>query len=179
MSKHQLLEHWPQPEIILNVAKFVGFAQFYSKSIPHFELRISPLCDLITKLDYTELATPHWSMDAQHVFEDIKNSILLDPCFLRFNHQQLIVLCTDFLSRGMGYVVCQPGNDKTSNAAMKAYQSGAEFSFMTKTSTAVLHPVAFGSRRCRGNKVRLHSHLGKGFAGDYAMNKCRHYLFGQ
>jgi hypothetical protein len=50
---------------------------------------------------------------------------------------------------------------------------------MTKDSTAVLHPVAFGARRCRGNKVRLHSHLGEGFSGDWAMNTCRHMLFGQ
>jgi hypothetical protein len=28
MSKHQLLEHWPQPEIVRDVAKLVGFAQF-------------------------------------------------------------------------------------------------------------------------------------------------------
>jgi hypothetical protein len=79
----------------------------------------------------------------------------------------------------MGYVVCQPGNNKVSNAAMKAYQSGKDFSFMTKLSTAVPHPVVFGSQRCRGNEVCLHSHLGEGFAGDYAMNKCCHYLFGQ
>jgi hypothetical protein len=98
---------------------------------------------------------------------------------MHFNHQCLIVLRTDFSSRGMGYVVCQPGNDDTSNAAMNAYQSGTNFSFMTTSSTAVLHPVAFGARRCCGNKVRLHSHLGEGFSGDYAMNKCRHYLFGQ
>ncbi len=134
---------------------------------------------MITKLDYTESATPHWSKDAQQAFEDIKNSILSDPCLLRFNHQQLIVLYTDFLSRGMGYMVRQPGNDEASGAAMQAYQSGEDFSFMTKSSTAVLHLVAFGSRRCRGNEVRLHSHLGEGFSGDYAMNKCRHYLFGQ
>jgi hypothetical protein len=38
MSKHQLLEHWPQPEIVSDVAKLVGFAQFYSKFIPQFEL---------------------------------------------------------------------------------------------------------------------------------------------
>ena len=28
--KHQLLELWPKPEIVRDVAKFVGFAQFYS-----------------------------------------------------------------------------------------------------------------------------------------------------
>jgi hypothetical protein len=38
MSKHQLYEHWPQPEIVRDVAKIVGFAQFYSKFIPQFEL---------------------------------------------------------------------------------------------------------------------------------------------
>ncbi len=62
---------------------------------------------------------------------------------------------------------------------MNAYRSGSDFSFMTKDSTAVLHPVAFGARRCRRNEVRLYSHLGEGFSGDWAMNKCRHMLFGQ
>ena len=37
MSKHQLVEHWPQPESVRDVAKIIGFAQFYSKIIPHFE----------------------------------------------------------------------------------------------------------------------------------------------
>ncbi len=179
MSKHQLLEHWPQPEIIHDVAKIVGFTQFYSKFIPQFELRISLLRNLTTKFEYTDPVALHWSPDAQRSFEDINQSILSDPCYLCFNHQRLIVLHTDFSSRGMGYVVCQPGNDEASNAAMQAYQSGEDFLFMTKSSTAVLHPVAFGSRHCRGNEVRLHSHLGEGFSGDYAMNKCRHYLFGQ
>ncbi len=50
---------------------------------------------------------------------------------------------------------------------------------MTKGFAAVLHPVCFGARQSRGNKVRLHSHLGKGFAGDCAINKCRHMVFGQ
>ncbi len=102
MSKHQLLEHWPPPETICDVAKFVGFAQFYSKFIPNFELWISLLCNLTMKFDYMEPATLHWWMDAQHAFDEIKNSILLDSRLLCFNHQQLIVLCTDFSSHGMG-----------------------------------------------------------------------------
>ncbi len=85
---------------------------------------------------------------------------------MRYNHQHLIVLCTDFLSRGFGYVVCQPGNNEASNEMMNAYQSGVDFSFMTKTSAATLCPVAFGPSRCRGNEVRLNSHLGEGFSGD-------------
>jgi hypothetical protein len=62
---------------------------------------------------------------------------------------------------------------------MDAYQLGSAFNFMASSSAAVLHPVAFSARRSRGNAVRLHSHLGKGFAGDWAINKCRHMLFGQ
>jgi hypothetical protein len=62
---------------------------------------------------------------------------------------------------------------------MTAYRSDSDFLFMTKDSTATLWPVAFGGRKCRGNEVRLHSHLGEGFAGDWAINKCRHMLFGQ
>jgi hypothetical protein len=70
---------------------------------------------------------------------------------MQFNHQQLIILCTDFSSCGFGYMLCQTGNNEASTAAMNAYQSGADFSFMTKSSTAALHLVAFGD-----NKVCLH-----------------------
>ncbi len=62
---------------------------------------------------------------------------------------------------------------------MRAFQDGKDFMFMTKGQEAVLRPIAFGSRRCRGNEVRLHSYLGEGFAGDWAINKTRHYLFGR
>jgi hypothetical protein len=179
MSKHQLLVHWPLPEFVRDVAKIVGFAQFYGKFIPQFELRISPLRDLITKLEYTEPVAPHWTTAAQDSFDDIKHAILSDPCLKRFDHNCLIVLRSDFSSKGFGYVICQPGNDNASTTAMNAYRSGSDFSFMTKDSKAVLHPVAFVARRCRGNEVRLHSHLGEGFSGDWAMNKCRHMLFGQ
>jgi hypothetical protein len=50
---------------------------------------------------------------------------------------------------------------------------------MTKGSKAILHPVCFGARRTRGNEIRLHSHLGEGFSGDYAINRCSSYVFGQ
>jgi hypothetical protein len=59
MSKHQLLEHWPQPETVHDVPKIIGFAQFYSKFIPQFELWIAPLCNLTKKLEYTNPVFPH------------------------------------------------------------------------------------------------------------------------
>jgi hypothetical protein len=179
MSKNQLFEHWPQPETVRDIAKIIGFAQFYSKFILQFELWIAPLCNLTTKLEYTNPVSPHWTTAAQDLFNDIKQAILSDLCLKRFDHQHLIVIQSDFLSKGFGYVICQPANDLALTEAMNAYQSGSDFSFMTKTSTAVLHLVAFGACNCHGNMVQSHSHLGKGFSGDWAMNKCCHMLFGQ
>jgi hypothetical protein len=129
--------------------------------------------------EYTHSVTLHWSTAAQVSFENIKQAILSNPCLQRFNDQHLIVLWSDFSSKSYGYMVCQPGTDKASTKAASAYCPGANFSFMTKTSKDVLHPVVFGARRCRGKDVRLHSHLEKGFVSDWAMNKCRHMLFGQ
>jgi len=80
---------------------------------------------------------------------------------------------------GFGWVLCQPGNDKASAEAAQDYRNGKGFSFMTKELLATLRPVCFGGRKTKGNEVRLHSHLGEIFAGDYGMNKCRHMLFGQ
>ena len=76
-------------------------------------------------------------------------------------------------------MLCQPASDEATLKAVQDYPDGKGFSFMTRSSSAVHHPVCFGARRSSGNEVRLHSHLGKGFAGDYAINKCNHMLFGQ
>ncbi len=43
-SKHDLLPTWPKPEIVRDVAKFIGFVQFYSVHLHHFKLRITRLC---------------------------------------------------------------------------------------------------------------------------------------
>ena len=177
-SKHQLLTTWPQPEQVRDIAKFIGFVQFYSRFIHHFELRVTPLRELVTNNDYSDPVGPIWNDAAQVAMDDLRNSILADPCLMRFNPNRLVVLRTDFSAKGFGYVICQPGTDAASEQAMAAFLAGHDFTFMTKESSAVLRPVAFGGRRCRGNESRLHSHLGEGFAGDWAINKNRHYLFG-
>ncbi len=78
-SMQPLLETWPMPELVSAIAKFIGFAQFYSHFIHHFEPHIAPLCEL-TKHKYTDpvalLSTPA----AQKALDDMKNAIILDPC---------------------------------------------------------------------------------------------------
>ena len=133
----------------------------------------------MTKQEYTEAVGPHWTLEAQTAWEDLKGAILSDPCIQRFDHRKLIVLRTDFSSKGFGYVLLQPGNDEASVKAAQDYLDGKGFNIMTRDSKAILHPVCFGARCTRGNEIWLHSHLGEGFSGDYAINKCRSYVFGQ
>ncbi len=64
-SKHQLLSTWPQPELVRDIAKFIGFVQFYSMYIHHFELRITPLCKLTINHEYTNPLAPIWTDTAR------------------------------------------------------------------------------------------------------------------
>jgi hypothetical protein len=109
----------------------------------------------------------------------MKHAIIDDPCLQQFDYHKLVVLRTDFSTLGFGYVLLQPGNNDALIQASQDYWEGKRFSFMTKELLDALHSICFGARKCRGNEVWLHSHLSKCFAGDYAINKMQHYVFGQ
>ncbi len=117
MSKHQLLHHWSLPIIVPNIAKFVGFMQFYSHSIPNFEVRIAPLCKL-TREEYTEPLGAKWMSIPIAAWNNMYKAVLKDPCLCQFDHRKLLVLCTDFYAEGFGYVACQPADNNASMQAM-------------------------------------------------------------
>jgi hypothetical protein len=128
--------------------------------------------------EYTEAVGDMWTAEANSAFEELKNSVLCNPCLHWFDHCKLTMLRTDFSALGFGYVVCQPGDDECLLAKTSQYMSGNGFGFMTKGSGGVLYPVAFGVYRRRGNEKQLHSYLGERFAGDWAINKVWHMCFG-
>jgi hypothetical protein len=92
-----LLETWLAPEIVRDIAKFIGFCQFYSRFIPNFEIRFAPLRG-VTKQEYTNAVGPFWTPKAQGAWDDLKGTILSNLCIQRFDHCKLIVLWTDFSS---------------------------------------------------------------------------------
>ncbi len=130
-SKHTLLKTWPASKTVCNVAKFIGFAQFYSRFIHNFGLRFAPL-HKITKQEYTNPVAQYWSTAAQNSLDVIKNAILANPCILRFDYRKLIILRTDFLCLVFGWVLCQPGDNEASNKAVQDYHLGKGFNFMMK-----------------------------------------------
>jgi hypothetical protein len=143
MSKHSLLHHWPAPKLVRNIAKFVGFAQFYSRFIPHFKQHIGALRTVMMN-KYTDLVGPYWSPGAKAAFLDIRLVLLSDPCLKRYDHRLLLVLRTAFSADGFGYVALQPGDNIESRSAIAHCMSGRKFEFMEKLSKGILHPVAFG-----------------------------------
>jgi hypothetical protein len=157
-SKHGLLKSWPAPELVRDVAKLISFAQFYSQFIPSFKMHAEPLCH-ICKQEYTTPLAAHWTPEAEGAWEDLKEAIMSDPCIQRFDYRKLCVLRTNFSSQSFGYVLLQPANNKALTRAAQDYRNGKGFSFMTKSSMAILHPVCFGACRTRSNEVRLHFHL--------------------
>ena len=134
---------------------------------------------MVTKQEYNKAVGPHWTPEAQGAWDDLKNALLSDPCAQRFDHRKLLVLRTDFSSMGLVYVLLQSGNDNALVKAAQNYLDGKGFTFMTRNSKAILHPICFGAHHTCGNKIQVHSHLGEGFSGDYTINKCQSYVFGQ
>ncbi len=177
MSKHQLLQHWLLPVIVRDLTKFVGYMQFYLRFIPNLEIRITPLHDIIWE-DYSSTIGNLWTPAAKSTFDQMWNAILSNPCLWRHNHCKLLVLRTNFSAEEFGSVPCQLMDNDASHDAMNKCMQGDCFDFMTKDSTALLHPVAFGCRRMCGNKKHLRSHLGEAFWGDYAINICHHMANG-
>ena len=126
------------------MASFVGFLQFYSKFIPNFKICVELLC-WIMEQDYTEAVGNLWTPTARETFDDLRNSILCDPCLHRFNPKKLTVLHMDFSAKGFGYIVCQADDDDVSLALVSQFMSGNGFHFLTKTNGSVLYPIAYGS----------------------------------
>ena len=95
--------------------------------------------------DYTESVGNLWTLAARKTFDDLRNSILCNPCLRRFDPKKLTVLCTDFFAKGFGYVVCQADNDDVSLALASQFMLENGFHFITKTNGGVLYPIAFSS----------------------------------
>lgn len=86
-SKHELLKTWPTPTIVKDVSSsFIGFAVFYSRFIPMFEVcfrHLSEICKNESTLKLGEL----WHTEAQAEFNDIRDSILSDPVLKRYDYR--------------------------------------------------------------------------------------------
>jgi len=80
-SKTPLLKTWKDPDDVHGISRsLIGFAQFYSKYIPHFECRIEHCHNLMNLFDYShKLTDEQFSDEVKAEIEDMKSSILSQP----------------------------------------------------------------------------------------------------
>ena len=180
-SKEPTLKAWKQPETPRDILAFIGFAIFYLKWLPWFEIKAQPLRKIISSypLDH-QLTESEFDKDTVAVFEYIREFLLSAPILQRADYWKRFYLKTDFASKGLGFALCQPANDEASIAAMKREDAGGECEFeFTRSSLLRLMPCAFGSRKCVGNEIHFHSHPGESLAASWSITKNRHFLWGR
>jgi hypothetical protein len=100
-SKDSILSNWKIPSTPRHVLGFIGFAIFYLRWCPWFELRIKPLRNTISEytLDHIFLPT-EFNPACVKIFNDIRNHILAKPVLQRANIQKRFYLTTDFFVTG-------------------------------------------------------------------------------
>ena len=118
-----------------------------------------------------------WKTACQEAWQFIITAILDDPCLARYDARKRCYVSTDFCKDGFGFVCLQPTDDQVSLAAMLLEMPGGPCEFLSDgEEIPQLLPIAFGSKLTKGYEERLHSRLGEGFAGDWGLNKCKHFL---
>ena len=143
---------------------------FYSKFIPYFENRATPLCTL-AKLEmktYVEnLLTP-----AHHTARaDLIGDLVYAPCIARHDCTKRNYLLTGYSWLGFGYEMFQPSDDPGFLSTMQREVEGGNCEFLLPKSQLELCPTGFGSRACCGKEGSLHYHLGEAISHNWAINK--------
>jgi hypothetical protein len=178
-SKDALLNHWTRPTTVRDVSSFLGFGNFYSRYIPHFELRVQNLRLIIHDFVYEHnILDSEWTKSANNEFEDIRTTILSKPLLRRISRTKRPYLRTDFSKLGFGHVLLQPGDDEPSITAMERENAGGPCEFDLTLGGLRLFPCAFGGRISRGPERYLHSYLGEATALKIGILKNRHVLYG-
>jgi hypothetical protein len=179
-SKDILLYNWKAPSTPCEVLGIIGFAIFYLGWCPWFELKIKPLCAIISEhpLDY-KFSEGGFDRTAVSIFQGVRDHIIGKPILQRASIRKRFYLKTGFSSLGLGFALSQPDDTTESLAAMKREDKGGECELELCLSKLRLKPIAFGSRKTIGNKKHFHSHPGESLAASWATTKNRHFLWGR
>jgi hypothetical protein len=179
-SKDIILTNWKVPTTPRHVMGFIGFAIFYLRWCPWFEMKIKPMRESISDhtIDHVFTAS-EFGTAAISAFHEIRDYILSKPILQRANIKKRFYLKTDFSALGLGFALCQPDDSAESIAAMNREDAGGECEFEFCVSKMRLLPVAFGSRKTKGNEVHFHSHPGESLAASWGTTKNRHFLWGR
>jgi hypothetical protein len=127
---------WPPPRCLCDVRAFLGFTGFYRYFIPNYSLIARPLIELTRK------AVPfHWEQPQFKAFEHLKSLMCRDPVLRQPNYAKPFFLATDASAYGVGAVLSQEGESKTT-LRRKSLKDPKIYRHTTKP---VQHPIAYYS----------------------------------
>jgi hypothetical protein len=128
-------------------------------------------------IDYV-FNSSEFGADAIKAFQDIQDYILSKPILQRANIKKRFYLKTNFSTLGLGFALCQPDNSELI-AAMNREDAGGSCKSELCVSKMRLLPVAFGSRKTKGNEVHFYSHPGESLAASRGTTKNCNFLWGR
>ena len=166
-----MLERWKEPTTARKVMGFIGFTMFYMRWIPSYEVKITPLRELIRGRELDIQFNKHeFDKKCKDCFKLISDQILSRPILQRADINKRFYLKTDLSSLGLGYALCQPDDSSLAKDAMKREDNGRECEFDTTAKCALrLLLVALESRRTIGNGKYMHLHPGEALAAIFGI----------
>ena len=106
------VKHWPRPETVTQVCKFLGFTNYYRKFLHQYAQIARPLNQLIfgdnAKKKRTKIV---WTNECEGAFVNLKELCSDTPCLAYPDYTKSFKLYTDVSESGLGAVLSQIKQD--------------------------------------------------------------------
>ncbi|KAL0196887.1 hypothetical protein M9458_005427, partial [Cirrhinus mrigala] len=102
-TKVRAAQNWPQPRTLKELQRFLGFSNFYRRSIRNFSSVAAPLTAMVKKGE-TRLT---WSPDALSAFHELRRRFTTAPVLRHPDPQLPFLVEVDASSTGVGAVLSQ------------------------------------------------------------------------
>ena len=150
------VKHWPHPETVTQVRKFLGFTNYYRKFLHQYAQIAKPLNQLIlgdnSKKKRTKIV---WTDDCEKAFQKLKELSSYTPCLAYPDYEKSFKLYTDASESGLGAVLAQIKEDN------------------------VEHPIAYASRTLSKSERNYDAHKLEFLALEWAVtDHFDEYLYG-
>ncbi len=101
-TKIHQVAHWPVPQSVKDVQKFLGLATYYHRFVRNFASIAKPLHRLTEKT-----ATFEWTVECQEAFAELRHRLCTAPVLAFPDFTKPFILDTDASNKGIGAVLSQ------------------------------------------------------------------------
>jgi hypothetical protein len=96
----------PPPKNLKELQSALGLFQYYKNYVPNFARIAGPLYAALKKD-----RTWYWGPNQQQAFDTLKRMMQVTPILIHPDYNKPFILYTDASYSGLGYILCQLGND--------------------------------------------------------------------